>query len=108
MQIQLQAFARKAAISLRRAIADDLGRRGHDVLFLRQDRNPGRNPGWSKIAGRGLPGALNIEWDADAQMLHVRAITRGVNTPRRLLAAFAAYLIERHGKRIASINVQLR
>jgi hypothetical protein len=107
MQIQLQAFSRKKE-SLRKAVMDDLVNREHEVLVVKQVQNPERKPGWSKVCGKGMPGALNIEWDASAHMLLVRAITRGGNTPRKLLGVFLDYLIERHGRKIASINIQLR
>ena len=107
MQIQLQAFGRKS-ISLRKAITDDLNKYEHEMLRIEEMRNPDRNPGWAKISGIGVPGALNIEWDASAHMLLARAITRKVNTPHKLLGVFLDYLIERHGKQITSINIQLR
>lgn len=107
MQVQLQAFARKKT-SLRKAITEDLKSVEHEVLTLHETRNPERNPGWAKITGAGVPGALNIEWDASAHMLLGRVITRGGNTPHKLLGIFLDYLIERHGKQISSINIQLR
>ena len=107
MQIQLQAFSRKKE-SLRKTITDDLLNQGHDVLVVKQVLNLERRPGWSKITGKDLPGALNIKWDGSAHMLLVRAITRKGNTPHKLLGVFLDYLIERHGKRIASVNIQLR
>lgn len=107
MQIQLQAFGRKS-VSLRKAITDDLKKHEHDELRIEEMRNPDRNPGWSKISVAGVPGALNIEWDASAHMLLARAITRSGNTPHKLLGIFLDYLIERHGKQITSINIQLR
>ena len=107
MQVQLQAFGRKST-SLRKAITDDLKKHEHDVLQIEEMRNPDRNPGWAKITGTGVPGALNIEWDASAHMLLARVITRNDNTPHKLLGVFLEYLIERHGKQITSINIQLR
>lgn len=41
-------------------------------------------------------------------MLLVRAIARGENTPHKRLGVFLDYLIQQHGKKIASINIQLR
>ncbi len=107
MQIQLQAFGKKGG-SLHRAITNDLTKRGHDVLSVAKKVDLDRKPGWAKIIGRGLDGALNIEWDASAHMLLARAITRAGNKPHELLAVFLEYLIQRHGKRIASINIQRR
>ena len=43
-----------------------------------------------------------------AIMLVVRAIAKKGNTPHELLGTFLAYLFERHGRRIASINIQVR
>jgi hypothetical protein len=110
MQIQLQAFSRKGSRSdsLRKAITDDLLRREHELLAIKEVLKAARKPGWAKVTGNDLPGALNIEWDPSAHMLLVRAITRGGNTPHRLLGVFLDYLIERHDKKIASINIQLR
>ena len=108
MQVQLQAFARKKT-SLRKAITEDLKSVGHEVLRIKEMRNPERTPGWAKISGGAdVPGALNIEWDASAHMLLGRVITRSGNTPHKLLGIFLDYLIERHGKQISSINIQLR
>lgn len=107
MQIQLQAFSRKTA-SLRKAITHDLSRRAHAELTVKEVLNRDRKPGWAKISGKSFPGALNIEWDSNARMLVVRAIARGGNTPHKLLGVFLDYLIQRHGKKIASINIQLR
>jgi hypothetical protein len=107
MQVQLQAFSRKTE-SLRKAITDDLENYSHEVLFVKEKLNPERKSGWSKVQGKNLPGALNIEWDASSHMLLVRAVTRGGNTPHQLLGVFLDYLLERHGERISNINIQLR
>lgn len=107
MQIQLQAFGR-TSVSLRKRIADDLSYGQHDILYVQAFKDPARPSGWAKIKGQGLPGAINLEWDASANMLLARAITRKGNRPHALLGVFLEYLIERHGKKIASINIQLR
>ena len=107
MQVSMQAFGRRGD-SLRRRITDDLYTRPHDVLYVEEFKNPERSPGWAKILGQGLSGALNLEWDASARMLLVRAIAKKGNKPYELLGVFLAYLFERHGKSIASINIQLR
>jgi hypothetical protein len=107
MQIQLQAHCRRS-VSLRKAITDDLTRREHEVLRVEAKKNIDRKPGWAKLSGHNVPGAINIEWDPKSHMLIARAITRMGNRPHELLAVFLEYLIERHGKKIASINIQLR
>jgi hypothetical protein len=107
MQIQMQAFGRRQG-SLRKIIADDLLAHPHPVLFLQEFKSPERAPGWSKILGIDLPGALNIKWEASSRMLTARAIAKRGNTPHKLLGEFIAYLIERHGRKVASVNIQLR
>ena len=52
-------------------------------------------------------GAINIEWDPNQQMLTARAIAKKGHLPHELLGIFLAYLTERHGRRISSINIQL-
>jgi hypothetical protein len=107
MQIQMQAFGRRRD-SLRKIIADDLTNRQHNVLQVQEFKNPERVPGWTKIKGKGLAGAINIRWDANSHMLVARAIAKKGNSPHELLGVFLAYLIDRHGKRVTSINIQLR
>jgi hypothetical protein len=107
MQIQMQAFGRKPD-SLRKIIADDLSSRPHPVLYVQEFKSPERVPGWSKILGHHLPGAINIKWDAASRMLTARAIAKRGNTPHKLLGEFISYLIERHGRKVASVNIQLR
>lgn len=107
MQVQMQAFA-KRNVSLRRIITDDLTRRGHESLFVQEFKNPQRQRGWAKVRGEGIPGAINVEWDGDQRMLIARAIAKKGNKPYKLLGIFAAYLIDRHGRKITSINIQLR
>jgi hypothetical protein len=107
MQVQLQAHTRRGD-SLRKLITDDLHDRPHDVLYVREFKNPERAPGWAKIRGHGLHGAINIKWDASSRLLSARVIAKRGHTPHELLGVFLAYLVERHGRRIGSINIQLR
>jgi len=107
MQIQMQAFSRRPD-SLRKIIADDLSAHPHAVLYLQEFKSPERAPGWSKILGKALPGAINIKWEASSRMLTARAIAKRGNTPHELLGVFLAYLIERHGRKVTSVNIQLR
>ncbi|MCA9054886.1 MAG: hypothetical protein KDA75_13685 [Planctomycetaceae bacterium] len=107
MQVQLQAFSRKTE-SLRQVIVNDLADKGHDVLYVQEFKNVERKPGWAKIRGTGMPGAINIKWDASSHMLTARVVTRGGNKPYQLLGVFLEYVTERHGRKISSINIQLR
>jgi hypothetical protein len=111
MQIQMQAFGRRTkgqSRSLRQIIARDLERRPHPVLYVQAHKSPERVPGWTKLRGKGLPGAINMRWDAASRMLTARAIAKRGNMPHELLGTFLAYLFERHGRRVASVNIQLR
>jgi len=107
MQIQMRAFGKKGG-SLRRIITQHLATKHDSILIVKEGKNNKRSKGWAKVTGKGLSGALNIEWDADQRMLLVRAIAKKDNTPHGLLGQFLAYLIDRHGKNVGSINVQLR
>ena len=107
MQVLMQAFGRRGG-SLRRRIAEDLLKRRHEILYVEEFQNPERRPGWAKILGKGLTGAINVSWNSSARMLMVRAIAKKGNTPHELLGIFLSYLFERHGRSIASINIQLR
>ena len=107
MQVQMQAFGRKQG-SLRKLIAADLMARPHPVLYLQEFQSPERKPGWSKILGKNLPGTLNLKWEANSRMLTARTIAKRGNTPHELLGVFIAYLIERHGRKVSSVNIQLR
>lgn len=107
MQVQMQAFSRESS-SLRALITQDLNRHRHDVLYVEASKNVGRPKGWAKIKARDIYGAINIEWDADQRMLIGRAIAKNGNTPDELLGIFVGYLIAGHGKRIGSVNIQLR
>jgi hypothetical protein len=107
MQIQMQAFAKNPK-SLRKIITDDLCYHDHEVLYVEKCLDLQRPKGWGKILGHKIPGVLNIEWDPDQQMLIVRAIAKKGNKPYQLLGVFMHYLMERHGRKITSINLQLR
>jgi hypothetical protein len=107
MQIQLQAFGRKT-VSLRKLITDDLSSHEHELLYVEAFKNPERASGWAKIKGYGLAGAINIKWEVSSRMLTARAIAKQGNSPHQLLGAFMAYIVERFGSRISSINIQLR
>jgi hypothetical protein len=111
MQIQLQAFAKRGRSgsppSLRRLVTQDLDRGKHDLLYVEEFKDPQRSPGWAKVKGRDVPGAINLEWDGGQRMLTARAIAKMGNRPHQLMAIFVAYLVERHGRRLHSVNLQL-
>lgn len=106
MQVQLEAFARRPG-SLRQRITHDLEGGRHARLYVQKSKSVERAPGWAKIKARGVSGALNVEWDPSVKMIKARAIAKKGNMPHELLGIFVAYLIERHGRRISAINIQL-
>ena len=116
MEIRLQAIAKakKGAVpeSLRKVVVEHLDRVECTYLCLDGKQKKGRNPGWARIKATAewaseYRGVLKIEWLAEQRMLVARAETRGANTPHLLMGAFVHYLMEFHGKRIHSINIQL-
>ena len=60
-----------------------------------------------EFKAKDVPGAINLEWDGGQRMLTARAIAKMGNRPHKLMAIFDAYLLERHGRRLNSINLQL-
>ena len=54
------------------------------------------------------PGRSTSSGTPASRMLTARAIAKRGNTPHKLLGEFIAYLIERHGRKVASVNIQLR
>jgi hypothetical protein len=107
MQVVMYIMAKPHQPSLRELIADDIARwdRG-DGLEIISKQTKGRVRGWSKIKKLGCAGALNIEWDADAKTLVVRAVTRAGNKPDQLIGTFVSYILRVHGKRISSISMR--
>ena len=107
MQVTMQVFMKdKYSGSLRKRIADDIEAGKGKPLFLLKHQNPFRNPGWAKIASRDHYGAINFEWDGNHRMLKVRVVTRQ-RSPTPILGAFAAYLLERYGRSIRVVNIQV-
>lgn len=60
MQIQLQAISRKSG-SLRKAITDDLRRRDHEILLVKEIKNLERR--------RGCPKSLEEDYQAQSTCL---------------------------------------
>jgi hypothetical protein len=107
MQVVIYVMAKPNQSSLREHIGDDLNAwdRGYGLEVV-SERTRGRQKGWSKLNKPGAAGALNIEWDADAKTLVVRAVTRAGNKPNELIGTFINYLLGVHAKRISSIAIR--
>ena len=105
MQILIQTSCSKGR-SLREAIASDARIGRHDLEVVQQKR-PGRPRGWAKLKST-LPdrhGAINLEWDADTNVLISRVVTRGKGRPNLIVGDYIDYLLARHARRIQAINV---
>lgn len=107
MQVVMYIMAKPNQNSLREIIADDIAKwdRGFGLEVVSK-LTKNRQRGWSKINRPGSAGALNMEWDADAKTLVVRAVTRGGNKPDELVGNFVGYLLHKHGRRISSITLR--
>lgn len=96
----------KKGPSLRERISKDSRLDDYGLRKLR-DLQPGRSPGWLKLASTDAtrPGVLNIEWEANGQFLKCRVINKGRARPDRIVGDFLGYLMARHIRRIAFITV---
>jgi hypothetical protein len=104
MQVVISAICTSGR-SLREAIGTDERLEKH-LLALDKRQTPGRQPGWLKLrsAETERRGAINVEWDKQAQILTARVVTRGSSRPSPIVGDFVNYLFTRHGKRIRSIT----
>ena len=79
-------------------------------LTVRQQKKAGRPHGWAKVHSiyPDRRGALNIEWDSNANILLCRVVTRGGAGPNLIIGDFVDYLLHRYSKRIVAINIMRR
>src|SRR5215471_16490676 len=92
--------------SLRDSIVNDSHITDFD-LAVYSKLKPGRKRGWAKVRSTApnRRGALNIEWDGDANILLCRLINRGAGRPNLVLGDFVCYLFQRHHRRIKAVNI---
>ena len=92
--------------SLREAIVNDKKLEDYGMKVSSQ-KTPGRNPGWAKIHSTDddVPGAINLSWDSNANILSCRIIAKSANKPADLAGILVAYLLARFRKRIKAIGV---
>jgi hypothetical protein len=104
MQTLIQVFCGGKG-SLRKAIAKDAKIEKYG-LTVSEIKSRGRASGWSKIHSIvGSYGAINIEWDANTNMLSCRVITKKGDNPSEIISDFTWYLLARYKKRIEFINI---
>lgn len=109
MQSRMQVIV-KPGRSLRDDIIRDLQKQRDPWLEVLAEKKRGRPQGWAKLRSLtdGHSGVINFEWDSDGHILICRAVTKRKNRPDHLLGDFLAYLLERHGRRISAINIQVK
>lgn len=92
--------------SVRDAIARHSRIGDHDLVVSAQ-KSPDRPHGWTKLHSSrpGVRGAINVQWNADANILLARVITRGKGDPSAIVADFVEFLLARLARRIECINL---
>lgn len=104
MQTLIQVFCVGKG-SLREVIAKDANIEKYD-LTVSETKSHGRSSGWSKIHSTvGSYGAINIEWDANTNMLSCRVINRKGGNPGEIISYFIGYLLLKHKRRVQMINI---
>jgi len=58
-----------------------------------------------RIARADRRGAINLEWDANTNLLLARVITRGQGKPSLIIGDFVHLLMSKYRKRIQAINI---
>jgi hypothetical protein len=105
MQILVQVLCTKGN-SMREKISNHK-QLEKSYLTVSEARRQGRSHGWGKIHST-LPdrdGAINIEWDADTNILNCRVVTRGSGQPNLIIGDFVDFLLLNFKKRIEAINI---
>ena len=105
MQILVQVICSRGH-SIRDAIAKHPKLEEHNLKVSEQKRTD-RARGWTKVHSTepNRHGAINIEWDADTNILLARVITRGRGRPNLIIGDFVDFLLQRFGTRIQAINI---
>lgn len=104
MQTLIQVFCSGKG-SLRETIANDAKIENFNLTVSKIKSN-NKTGGWSKIHSTiGEYGAINIEWDANTNMLSCRVITKQGGNPSEIISHFTNYLLSKHKKRIEFINI---
>jgi hypothetical protein len=105
MQILVQVICSRGP-SLRDAIAK-YPRLGKHLLKVSEQKRPDRARGWTKVHSTepDRHGAINIEWDADTNILLARVVTRGKGRPNLIIGDFVDFLLSRYRHRIQAINI---
>jgi hypothetical protein len=105
MQILVQVVCTRGT-SLRDAISKN-PRLDKHLLRVSERKRSGRSRGWTKVHSTepDRRGAINLEWDANTNLLLARVITRGQGKPSLIIGDFVHLLMSKYRKRIQAINI---
>lgn len=105
MQVLVQAVCTRGP-SLRDAVVNHPKLEDHS-LRVSEHKRPGRAHGWAKVRSTDASrhGAINLEWDADTNVLVSRVVTRGRGKPNLIIGDFVDFLLRRFRARIQAINI---
>jgi hypothetical protein len=105
MQILIQVVCTRGP-SLRDAISKNT-RLDRHLLRVSEQKRSGRSHGWTKVHSTepGRRGAINLEWDANTNLLLARVITRGKGKPSLIIGDFVDLLMSKYRNRIQAINI---
>jgi hypothetical protein len=105
MQVLVQVVCRRGR-SLRDAIARNAKLQDYNLEVTEQKRQ-GRSPGWTKVRSTvsDRRGAINLEWDADTNILICRVVTRGRGKPNLIIGDFMGFLLCEFIARIKVISI---
>jgi hypothetical protein len=105
MQTVIQVLCTGGA-SLRQRIANDRDRLEEFELKLGPEKKLDRNPGWTKMNGRGnVLGGVNMSWDAATRTLTCRVVNRRLTRPHRIVGRLVDFLLCRYRNRIKVITI---
>ena len=90
MQILVQVVCTRGT-SLRDAISKN-PRLDKHLLRVSEQKRSGRSRGWTKVHSTepDRRGAINLEWDANTNLLLARVITRGQGKPSLIIGDFVS------------------
>lgn len=108
MQTVVHVYCRRGR-SLRDAMARDSRLEDHRLEVVRAHQ-AGRNPGWLKLRSTDAerPGAVNVEWSRDLNVLTCRIVTKLGNKPAMIVSDLIDYLLARHWRRLESVTISPR
>ena len=105
MQILVQVVCTRGP-SLRDAIAKNT-RLDRHLLRVSEQKRSTRSRGWTKLHSTepDRRGAINLEWDANTNLLLARVVTRNASRSSLIIGDFVHLLMSKYRRRIQAINI---